>query len=58
MGDFRGVNGGFLRKWGIFIEKMCNFRLNGEFCRRKCVIFEEKMGDFQGFWGEFSRENG
>ena len=41
-------------KWGFSEEKMCDFRLNVGFLKRKCVFFcvkwgirEEKMRDFR-----------
>ena len=43
----------FQVKWGICEEKTRDFRLNGGFAKRKCVIFaqkgicEEKMRDFR-----------
>ena len=46
MGDFRRENTGLLLKWGIFKDKMHDFRLNAGFAMRKLVIFA-KMGDFR-----------
>jgi len=39
MGDSRKENAGLSLKWGIFKDKMHDFRLNGGFAKRKRVIF-------------------
>ena len=38
MGDFRKENVGLSFKWGIFKDKMYDFRLNAGFVKRKRVI--------------------
>ena len=39
MGDFREENTGLSLKWGIFKDKMHDFRLNAGFLMRKRLIF-------------------
>ena len=54
MGDSQRENARFPLKWGFCEGKMCDFRLNGGFLKRKLMVFcvnwgicEEKTRDFR-----------